>query len=91
MVVDEGNIASLTYSVNGTRIELLFWKNEEAGYSNMNPPTVSRMVAVCEVIQTCLLSAKESSWSALPDTLEGASGSGIEVSSESRRMSDAPR
>lgn len=41
-----GKIASLTYSVKGTSTELLFWKNDDAGYSKMNPPTFSRIVAV---------------------------------------------
>lgn len=39
-----GNIASRTYEVNTGRIELLFWKNEWAGYSKSISPTRSLTV-----------------------------------------------
>jgi hypothetical protein len=72
---------------------LLFWKNDDAGYSNRKPPTDSRIIALCDVIQTCLLSASERYASTSASTESGLRSGGrvIEGSRESRRMSDTPR
>lgn len=49
-----GKIASLTYSVKGMRIELLFWKNEPPLKEKRNEPTRSNTCALWSVIAMCL-------------------------------------